>query len=207
MSTAWPGKVRDSGDAARAPAESLAGGPCMSGTLMTTGREVTREIIGIAAYERALASVPPQVAAEYRRVSPLTWVPLSIVEPVIMAMGAASNRDALDLQDEVARTTIERSLRSIWRAFLRFTSNEAILSRVPILYGRAYDKGRVVATFPRPDRAVIELCDWPNAPSHILRTTRVGLEVTLRAAGRPAAHVSLERTPKGALFVAGGLTK
>jgi hypothetical protein len=120
-------------------------------------------------------------------------------------MCEAAHRDYLDLQDEVARATIERSLRSIWRVFLRVTTNEAIISRVPIIYSKSYNKGRIVVSFPRPDRAVVELCDWPNAPAHIVRTTRVGIEVTLRAAGRPAAHVSLERSPGGAIYVAGGL--
>lgn len=179
--------------------------PAMSGALMTTGREVTRELIGSAAYERALDSVPRHMAAEYRRVTPMTWVPLSIIEPVIAAMGEASGRDALDLQDEVARTTVERSLRTIWRLFLRFTSNEALISRMPVVFSRSYSKGRVQTSFPRPDRAVIELLEWPQTPAHIVRTTRVGLEVMLRAAGRPGARVSFERTPGGALYTATGV--
>lgn len=177
----------------------------MSGAVMTTGRDMTKEIIGPVAYERALDSVPAAVAAEYRRVTPLTWVPLAIVEPVIEAMGQASNRDPLDLQDEVARATVNRSLRSIWRVFLRLTSNEALLSRVPLIYSKSYNCGRLVTSFPRPDRAVVELVDWAHAPQHILRTTRVGLEVTFQAAGRRHARVSLERTPNGALYVASGL--
>lgn len=177
----------------------------MSGALMTTGREVTKEIIGVAAYERALAAVPKYVAAEYRRVTPMTWVPLSIVEPVIYAMGDAAGRDALDLQDEVARVTVERSLRTIWRLFLRFTSNEALISRMPIIFSKSYNKGRIVTSFPRADRAMIELLDWPGAPVHIIRTTRVGLEVTLRAAGRPNARINFEKTPRGFLYTASAL--
>ena len=177
----------------------------MAGAVMTTGREVTRQIIGDAAYERALASVPPHVANEYRGVTSVTWVPLSVVEPVIMAMGHAAGRDPMALQDDVARTTVERSLRSIWRIFLRFTSNEAILSRVPIIFAKSYNRGRLVTSPVRDGRVQIELLDWPNAPTHILRNTRVGLEATFHAAGRTGAHVSLERTPNGALYVVSGL--
>jgi hypothetical protein len=200
MDSVWARVDRELG-----PSSEPAGGASMSGALMTTGREITREIIGAAAYGRALASVPPHVASEYTRVTPLTWVPLSTIEPVIMAMGEASGRDALALQDDVARATVERSLRSIWRIFLRITTSEAILSRVPVIYAKSYDKGRLVVSHPRPDRAIIELCDWPTAPAHIVRTTRVGIEVTLRVAGRPSAHVSMERTRGGALYVASGL--
>ncbi|MFT3769390.1 MAG: hypothetical protein QM820_28465 [Minicystis sp.] len=188
----------------RSSVPAPAGEPCMAGAVMTTGREVTKQLIGDAAYERALAAVPPATAAEYRRVTPLTWVPLSIVEPVIMAMGHAAGRDPMDLQDDVARTTVERSLKSIWRAFLKFTSNDALLSRVPVIYSRSYNRGRLVTNHTRPDRAVIELVDWPSAPQHIVRTTRVGLEATFHAAGRPA-RVSLERTASGALYVLNGL--
>jgi hypothetical protein len=187
------------------PIATAEGEACMSGAVMTIGRETTREIIGEAAYERALASVPAAIAAEYRRVTPLTWVPLSIVEPVILAMGEAAGRDPLDLQDQVARTTVERSLRSIWRVFLKLTWNEALLSRVPVIYAKSYNRGRLVTSSPRRDRAIVELVDWPDAPAHIVRTTRVGLEVTFQAAGRERARVSLERTATGALYVAAGL--
>lgn len=186
-------------------ATAPAGQACMSGAVMTTGRDVTRQIIGTLAYERALGAVPAHVAAEYRRVTPLTWVPLAIVEPVIHAMGEAAGRDPMDLQDEVARVTVERSLRSIWRVFLRLTSNEALLSRVPVIYSKSYNRGRLSTSFPRPDRAIVELTAWPNAPQHILRSTRVGLEATFQAAGRPSARVSLERTSTGALYIASGL--
>jgi hypothetical protein len=177
----------------------------MSGALMTTGREVTKELIGVPAYERALASVPRHVADEYRAVTPMTWVPLSIIEPVIHAMGDASGRDALDLQDEVSRITVDRSLRTIWRMFLRFTSNEALISRMPIIFSKSFNKGRIVTSFPRPEKAIIELLDWPNAPAHVVRGTRVGLETTLKAAGRHTARVSFERTRGGALYTAAGL--
>ncbi|APR87186.1 hypothetical protein A7982_12535 [Minicystis rosea] len=189
----------------RARAPMPAGEACMAGAVMTTGREVTRQLIGDAAYERALASVPPHIAAEYRRVTSVTWVPLSIIEPVIMAMGQAAGRDPFALQDDVARTTVERSLRSIWRIFLRFTSNDAILSRVPIIFSKSYSRGRLVTGTTRDGRTQVELLDWPNAPMHILRNTRVGLEATFHAAGRPNVHVSLERTPNGALYVVSGL--
>ena len=179
--------------------------PAMNGALMCTGREVTREIIGAAAYEQALDAVPLELAAEYRRATSLTWVPLRVVEPVIFAMGGASGRDALDLQDEVARVTVERSLRSIWRVFLRLTSTEAILSRMPVIYGKSYNRGRLVAHAPQGDEMIVELVDWASAPAHIVRTTRVGIETTLRSAGRSHAHVQMERTPRGASYIARGL--
>lgn len=192
----------DARDSGRAPAGV---GPAMAGVLITTGREITRSIIGPDAYNRALAAVPRRIADEYNRATSLSWVPLTVVDPVILAMGVASGRDPLDLQDEVARTTLERSLRSIWRVFLRLTSNEQLVSRVPLIFSKAFSAGRVVTSFPRPDQAVVELVGWPNAQMHVIRGTRVGLEVTLQAAGRKAARVSMDRTRDGALYVAAGL--
>jgi hypothetical protein len=176
----------------------------MSGAVLTTGREVTRELIGAAAYERALASVPPEIAAEYRQATAVSWVPFAVVEPVMEAMAHAANRDTLALQEEVARITMDRSLRSIWRVFLRLTSNEALLSRMPAIYARSYNYGRVIVSFPDRGRAIIELTDWPMAPMHLLRSIRVGIEVTLQAVGRPNARVVLDRTPRGAVFAASG---
>ena len=177
----------------------------MSGVLVTTGREMTRTIIGHEAYDRGLAAVPPRIAEAYRRATLLSWVPLTVVDPVIEAMGGAAGRDPLDLQDQVARTTVERSLRSMWRVFLGMTSNEALVSRVPMIFGKSFNWGRVVTSFPRPDQAIVQLVGWPNAQMHVLRGTRVGLEATLQAAGRKSARVSMERTSDGALYVASAL--
>jgi hypothetical protein len=76
---------------------------------------------------------------------------------------------------------------------------------VPVIYSKSYNRGRVLTRFPTPDRAVVELVEWPEAPQHIIRTTRVGLEVMFVAAGRKSARVSLERTATGATYNATGL--
>jgi hypothetical protein len=198
--------LRDSRVEERDEAPVRAGpGPCMAGMLLTTGRETVRSIIGPEAYERALGAVPPRIADAYRRATALSWVPLTMVDPVIDALGVAAGRDPMDLQDQVARTTVEHSLRSIWRVFLRMTSNEALVSRVPLIFSKSFNWGRMITSFPRADQAIVQLVGWPNAQTHVIRSTRVGLEATLQAAGRKSARVSMERTSDGALYLAAGL--
>lgn len=179
----------------------------MSGALVTTGRAATKDLIGADAYERALASVRPEIAAEYRAVTVLSWIPLAVVEPVIEAMGNAAGRDPLALQDEVTRVTLQRSFQTIWRVFLKMTSNEGLLTRLPLVFSKAYNRGRLTTSFPTAERAVVELVEWPNTPLHVLRSTGVGVEVMLQAAGRGEARVSFDRTTRGAVFTATGLAR
>jgi len=176
--------------------------PCMSGTLATGLVAVARETLGPELVERALARIPAETRALVDAALPGAWIPISAMETAFSAIAAESGRDIGTLHTELARISVERALKTFWRLLLRFTTDEALVTRTPVIFGKAYNRGRLVATIPRPNRGEVELLDWPDVPDWPIRGSRVGIEAVLRAAGRKDVRVEGHRTPTGALYVA-----
>ncbi len=146
--------------------------------------------------------LPEALREEYLGATNLTWVPITTLERVVEACGLEIGRDPLDLNDEVSRIATERAFGTVWRIFLRFTSDNALISRTPIIYTKTYDIGRIVPAIPEQGSATIELLDFPDAPEFVVRPLGVGIETTLRCAGRTDARVSYEMRPGGAVYEA-----
>jgi hypothetical protein len=93
-------------------------------------------------------------------------------------------------------------MRTVWRLLLRVSSDRALVSRAPVLFAKAYNRGRLEAHFPRPGAGEIHLSEWPNPPEWPLRATRIGIETVLRLAGRRSIQMRVARVDGGALFSA-----
>jgi hypothetical protein len=117
-------------------------------------------------------------------------------------MAAEMRRSVSDLHTEVARLSIERTFRALWRVLLRFTTDEALMSRTPAIFARSYNRGKLESSFPAKGRAVAKLRDWRNAPEWPLRATRIGIETVLVIAGRKDVRVKCTRTDDGAEYSA-----
>jgi len=149
-----------------------------------------------------MAKLPEADRELYLSATNLTWVPITTLERVVEVCGEELHRDPLDLNDAVSRVATERAFGTVWRVFLRFTSDNALISRTPVLYKKTYDTGRIVPAVPEHGRATIDLLDFPNVPEFVVRPLGVGIETTLRCAGRVDARVTYELTPTGALYTA-----
>lgn len=171
----------------------------VGGTIVVEAREVLRELAG-AQFDAALATLPPALEAEYREITPLSWFPVDRLEQVVRAIARQLHTDPLDLNDRVSTLATERALGGIWRMLLRITTDRALLSRTPVIYQKTYDTGRIVPRITAPGRAEVELLDFPGAPEFVLRPLGVGIQTTLRCAGRAQARVTHERTRDGAMY-------
>lgn len=176
--------------------------PSMSGTLVRGLLDVAREALGDETVERGLSATAPAERAAVTQSLPGSWVPLDTVERVFAALAHAAERDLASLHVELARLSVERALKTFWRLLLRFTSDEALVSRTPVIFGKAYNRGRIVPSIPAPGRGEIELVDWPDMPDWPIRGTRAGIEAVLRAAGRRDVAVEGRRTATGAVYTA-----
>jgi hypothetical protein len=133
---------------------------------------------------------------------PIGWMPIADMESVFAEMAAEMRRSVSDLHTEVARLSIERTFRALWRVLLRFTTDEALMSRTPAIFARSYNRGKLESSFPAKGRAVAKLRDWRNAPEWPLRATRIGIETVLVIAGRKDVRVKCTRTDDGAEYSA-----
>ncbi len=176
--------------------------PSVSGALVRELRLAAEEMLGADLVTSALASVPQETRDDFENALPVGWVPISSVERAFEAIATAAGRGVEDLHVELARESVERTLKTFWRLLLRVTSDAALISRTPVIYSQSYNRGRIVPTIPSPGRGEIALVDWPDAAAWPIRGTRVGVETVLRLAGRRDVRVEGRRTPTGALYVA-----
>jgi hypothetical protein len=173
--------------------------PAIFGAVIAQTRQALVEAIGQAAYERALASLPAADAEAYQHANALDWVPIRVIEAVARACGEVVGRDPMALNDEVSRIGTRRAFGSVWRAFLRFTSDEALMTRGPMLFSKTYNRGRIRTEFPSAHSARVVL-EWPGAPDLVVRTLRIAIEELLTAGGRSRVRVQTERNAAGSEY-------
>src|ERR1041385_4709054 len=124
--------------------------PRMSGSITLEQRNVSVERFGIAALNDSVAALSEASRQEFEEARPATWVRVSTVEAFYAALARKLGRTVADLHVEVGRLAVERTLKTLWRVFLRFTSDEALVTRSPVIFTKSFDCGRVVATVLKP---------------------------------------------------------
>ncbi len=172
----------------------------VGGTIVCQARDILRETCGAEVFEPAVASVPEPVREEYLSATPISWVRVSTLEAVVGACAARCGRDPLDLNDEVSRLGTERAFGTVWRVFLRFTTDAALISRTPVIYAKTYDRGRIVPRITQPGVAEVDLVELPSPPEFMVRGLGTGIQTTLRCAGRDDARVRVESTADGVRY-------
>lgn len=175
---------------------------CVSGALACGLRDVLIDVAGGRVVDAALSRVSREDRHAWLGATPVGWVPIYLLETVFGEVATHLHRDVADLHVEVARISIERTMRTLWRMLLRLTTDHALISRTPIIYAKSYNRGRLIADIRERGRAEVTLTDWPGAPDWPLRATRIGIETALRIAGRREPTVACVRTLHGADYVA-----
>ena len=163
-------------------------------------RDAAAEVAGAERVARALGRLSPGDRERYVGMLPIGWIPIVLMEAAFGAIASELGRDLAGFHTEVARLSVARTMRTLWRLLLRFTGERALISRTPVFYARSYNRGRLVSDVPEPGRGEIDLLDWPDAPEWTLRAVSVGVITVLEISGRPGAAVTWERTPDGAHF-------
>jgi hypothetical protein len=108
----------------------------------------------------------------------------------------------IEFTTSMARTSIERTLHTLWRILLRFTSDEAIVTRTPVFFGRSFNVGTLATEIVGPGMARIRLTEWPEVPQLTMVGISVGIETVLSVAGRTQVRANMHRTADGAEFLA-----
>jgi len=176
--------------------------PSVSGALACGLRDAVLEVAGKDKIASALSRVPPAERRSYEGMTPIGWVPIETMEVVFTAFADELGTTVSELHARIARVSIERTMRTLWRMLLRVTTDAALVSRTPSIFAKSYNRGRLEASIPVHGRAEIRLLDWPNAPEWPVRATRIGIETALRLGGRKSVRVTCVRTDVGADYVA-----
>lgn len=177
--------------------------PCMSGALVMEQRRIMRELCGAERFDTAVAQqFSRALQREYAEITPVSWPRIELAERAMQLGGALLGRDPIELQEQVGRIAHERTLTTLWRLLLRFTTDDALISRTPRIYKRALNRGEFVPRVVAPGRAEVKVIGFPDIPRFSVRGIRIGMESVLRLSGREDVKVAITSGSEGPVFIA-----
>ena len=174
----------------------------VSGAAMRDQNAVLEELLGRPLMDRALLRLRIEQREELVTVLPISWIRVTTAIALINAAGAECGEDPLRLHERVVRRSLERTLTTVWRLVLRFTTDAMLFSRAPVMYAKSHDAGVLSAPDVQAGRAICTLTGWPDVPKMSLQGIAIGMETALRLGGRKEPVVRYERRPDGAVFIA-----
>jgi hypothetical protein len=175
--------------------------PCASGMAVLDMRWAIEKMLGASILKLALERVTPSAREEYMHATPLSWVTYGTLAEVHDAVAAVTRVDAMVLADKLARLTVERSFTTVWRIFLRFTSDEAIIVRTPAFYAKSRSVGYMASRILEPGKSESIVSGFPTIPQRDIVILAASIETVITLAGRKDVKSSGERMPDGARFI------
>ena len=176
--------------------------PRTSGALWLDQLEVLREVVGREEVAAAIRGLPPATRAELEQTTPVSSMRIALVEEVFLAIARHSAREPMQLHTQIVRIGTERTLRTLWRVILRFTTDSALIARTPLIYSKTFDCGKLESRIPAPGRAELTLTGWPDISDLQLNGLGTGIQTVLSVAGRKDPKIRWDRTSDGAFYVA-----
>jgi hypothetical protein len=176
--------------------------PTISGALITQHRAILIEVVGEPVLTQALAALSPADREVLTSATSLSFIPIRTADALYRAIGRASGRDHVLIHEQVSRMAVERALKTIWRLLLRFTSDEALVARTPVIFTKAFPQGALVSRITGRGRAEIRVTAWVDMPEYAIRGTRVAIESVLRLAGRTNVKLTVEPASDGCVYQA-----
>jgi hypothetical protein len=174
----------------------------VSGAIVLDERKVMEKLYGEPVVAQALASMPEAQRRELEDALPVSWVSLEASDGMMIALASQLGRPPLEVHTEVVRKSVARTIHTLWRVLLHFTTDEALVRRTPLLYSKTCDLGELTSKIVAPGRAEIRLTGNPAATDLLLNGVVAGITAVLEYAGRKDVRVTYDRTPAGALFLA-----
>jgi hypothetical protein len=174
--------------------------PSITGTIVRTHLELLDERFGAGSAAECIRALPAECRQALEGVTAAGWLPITTWEAFYDAFSRQVGADVAVLHGEMSRQSVERTFKTLWRVLLRFTTDDALVSRTPLLYSRAYTHGKLTSRFSARGVADVELGGWPGVPEIVLRGTRGAVETVLQLAGRKSARVTWQRARDGATF-------
>jgi hypothetical protein len=158
------------------------------------------ELVGSQAYQRALARLPAAVRGEMEAITAVSWAPISLIADVVEEIARCARVEVEELVDRAVRLAAERSLKTVWRMFLRVASDDVLVKRAGLLYSRSRNVGQLHGRMLAPGHAELLLSDWPDIPERQLRAIGINIASTLSLAGRHDVRLDAARTADGSRY-------
>ena len=172
----------------------------ISGAMVRSHIAALQTRVGPALYDQLFNQLGREDQEDLRLVTPLSWVRIDALERLYTLLAPSQKLSVAELHTQIASQVVGQAVTTIWRALLRLTSDNLLVSKTPVIFKRAYQQGSAKVIKSQPREAEIEVQDWPEMSEFALRGLRVGIESTLRAAGRSNPRGVGRRTREGAII-------
>jgi hypothetical protein len=165
----------------------------VSGTVILDQIDLLKEMYGAAVVERARELLPRPLRAELDGLLRGGWCSTVAATTFKKTVADLVREEPLALQRKVVRVAIERTLNTVWRFLMRQISDERLVRRAPVLYGKSFNRGSLEFREWRPGVAIMELRGWPEIPEFDLVGLMTGIQTVLELGGRKEVHVEHSR--------------
>ena len=163
-------------------------------------REALEALEGHEAVGGAVATLPAEMRARLDELTPMSRVPVRLFTDLSDAVARGAHKSSDAVLERAARRAAERNLRSFFSAFLIFNTDEALLTRAPIIYARLRDTGHLTGRQVAERDAELRLTGWPEMDRRQIVLLAIFFETLLTLAGRLGPLCRFEATDDGALF-------
>ena len=167
---------------------------------MSSFRIAVGEIWGEDVVQRGLATLDPESRLSVEQAAALLWVPIEVQARAIDAWTAAAGVEFEELVDRAVRRATQRNMSTVLRAFVRFTSDEAIMTRAPLMFGKLRNAGKLTVDYRGPGAARATLTEWRNGTDRQMFSLSISFEALMEVAGREHVRCKFKRTSDGAVF-------
>jgi hypothetical protein len=170
----------------------------ISGAMVRSHLAALHGRFGQGPYDLAIKGLHSDERDELALVTPLSWIQILTLERFYRALATSGGISLEQLHTEIASLVVGEAVKSIWRALLHLSTDEGLIGRSPSIFKKAYRQGRLDVERVTKGVADLTVLEWPDMSEFALRGFRVGIESTLRVAGRREPHAVSERTKDGA---------
>ena len=174
--------------------------PCLSGVAAQDCLTALRQIVGTDTYATAHERIAPHFRREIDTMNAVSWVPVDAFNAFVDEIARSAGRDPEELLDEAIRQAVQRTFKTVWRMFLRVTSDEALIKRTPMIYSRGRNVGALNSRIVSPGHGELLLTGYPEASDRTLRTIGVGIRSVVELAGRREVRIAYARMSDGGRY-------
>lgn len=161
---------------------------------MLEQRRVIERLVGADGYQRALMRLPEERRLEFTGMGMFSWCSTTTVAMLLVEAAKEAGTDANSFTARVVREGFGRVMRTVWRLFVSFSDDEAIVRRAGVVYTKAIDRGKTQAFVESPGHLVLEISEWPDINIIDIVAIASGIEAALEVAGRKVS-IQHRRSP------------
>jgi hypothetical protein len=172
----------------------------VSGLSMMNFKEAVGRLFGPLVVERGLARLAPTEREQLETMTPVVWVPVVTLAHAVDAWSEEAGVSPEELTVRGVRESTRRSFATVWRVLLHFTTDDALITRAPLLYARTRNAGVLSVELRAPRDAQLVLSRWRDTTDRQLLSLAVAFETVLELTGRPHARCTFRRTSDGGVF-------